>query len=222
MAQTAPAAQSGGLQSSSMSWAGFGMSMVSSAVGIASAVSSSQAAIETAKVRDAAILRSALSSLSRINVERASTYAQVTSALASASADSRQAAGAQKAQIAAYGMTGGSAKAILADTAMKASTQMSTLLQNKAYVDQQLSWKVEDTLNSAKDAFVGATFHGPTETQVGTAYLLGTATALVQNYKGDLFKDATAEFNATFNPPTPPTTTDLSGGPDITAVAGLV
>lgn len=222
MNQTTSATPSGGLQSSSMSWAGFGMSVASSAIGIASAVASAKASTDAAKARDAAILRSALNSLNRINVERASTYSQITAALASASADQRQAAGTQKAQIAAYGMTGASARAILADTAMKANTQMATIMQNKALTDQQLSWKVEDTLNSAKDAFVGATYHGPTTAQVGTAYLMGTATALVQNYRGDLYKDATAEFNARFNPQTPPVSTDLSGGPDLSTVQGAV
>ena len=224
MNQTTTATQSGGLQSTSMSWAGFGISMANNVIGVMSANASAKAAVETARIRDKAILTSALKSIERINVERTTQYAQLTSALASAQADERKAAGTQKAQIAAYGMTGSSARTLLADTQMKADQQFSTIRQNKDMLDQQLQWKVQDTLNAAKDQFVSGTYHGPTNTQIGMQYLMGTATALVQNYKGDLFKDATAEFNMRFNPPTqaPAVDTSLSGSPDTSAVAGLV
>lgn len=187
-----------GLQSSSMSWVGAGLSIASSIAGISAANAQAESAVETAKIRDGIVLRSAFRTLERLNVERASSYTQISAALASTRADEQKATGTTKAVLSAYGNMGGTATAILADNAAKADQAISTIKQNKDVLDQQLAWKVQDTVDSAKSQFMSGTYHGPTQSQIGMQYLLGTSSAILHNYKGDLFKDATDEFNLRF------------------------
>jgi hypothetical protein len=217
MATPTTGAPAGGAQSASssaMGWVGFGIQAAQLGIQMLSAGATVSAAGEAARLQDTAILRSTLSTVDRINAERATKYAQISAARASLISEQRQATGSTKAAISAYGMQGGTARALLADNEMKASTALATIDANRNLLDAQLQWKTDDAFNAARAAFVGqhATSQGPSFGAAFAGNLMQFAAIGVQNYKGDLFKDATKEFNDIVSGIRPSTTPTTTGG----------
>lgn len=112
---------------------------------------------ESAMLADKATMTAAMSTIGRLNVERAGVYRQVQKALVNVQDERMRYKATASTNAAATGVTGASVQAVLADADRQASEAVASVRYNLEVQEARLDNTAQDILKGAEERFVSHT-----------------------------------------------------------------